>query len=212
VASPSRTDRRIRLIWALSLTLTAAAWACGVANSGGVAGQREALKGVSRWGTPAVFTPAHSSAGAAVRDFFGVRPPARQPLEFSHQLHLSKGAVCTDCHVGVEQGPVAGLPSVPICMICHSQIATDRPLIQQITQLSEKGRDLEWQRVYGWAPEPHVRFEHAPHIRAKVECTTCHGNLAEQTVAERAVEMDMAFCVNCHKGRQASNDCLTCHF
>jgi hypothetical protein len=28
----------------------------------------------------------------------------------------------------------------------------------------------------------------------------------------RAVEMDMAFCVNCHKQKQASNDCLTCHY
>ena len=78
--------------------------------------------------------------------------------------------------------------------------------------LLEKGLDFEWQRVYGWAPEAHVRFEHAPHIRAKVECSTCHGDQAAQTVAERAVNMDMAFCVNCHKTRQASNDCLTCHF
>ena len=58
----------------------------------------------------------------------------------------------------------------------------------------------------------HVRFEHAPHIRAKVECSTCHGNQVEQTVARRAVNMDMQFCVNCHKQKQASNDCLTCHY
>jgi len=24
--------------------------------------------------------------------------------------------------------------------------------------------------------------------------------------------MDMQFCVNCHKQKQASNDCLTCHY
>jgi hypothetical protein len=26
------------------------------------------------------------------------------------------------------------------------------------------------------------------------------------------VDMDMAFCVNCHREKQASNDCLTCHY
>ena len=68
-------------------------------------------------------------------------------------------------------------------MICHSQIATDRPLIQQMTAMYEKGLDFQWRRVYDYAPESHVRFEHAPHIRAKVECSTCHGNQAEQTAA-----------------------------
>jgi predicted CXXCH cytochrome family protein len=97
-------------------------------------------------------------------------------------------------------------------MICHSQIATDKPLIQKLTDLQAKGLDLNWNRVYDYAPSAHVRFEHAPHIRAKVECSTCHGNQAAQTVAQRMVEMDMGFCVNCHKQKQASNDCLTCHY
>jgi hypothetical protein len=167
----------------------------------------------SRWGTPPVFTPARSSFGQAFREFMGSHPTeVAQPFDFSHQIHLSKGAQCTDCHTGVEQGARAGLPSINTCMICHSQIATDRPLIQQITDMQAKGVDLNWNRVYNYFPESHVRFEHAPHIRAKVECSTCHGNQAEQTVARRAVNMDMAFCVNCHKQKQASNDCLTCHY
>ena len=57
-----------------------------------------------------------------------------------------------------------------------------------------------------------MRFNHAPHIRAKVDCATCHGNIAEQTVAQRNVDLTMGFCVNCHNEKKASNDCLTCHF
>lgn len=147
-----------------------------------------------------------------MRAFFGIRPEARQPLAFSHQLHLSQGARCIDCHVGVEQGPVAGLPGVNTCLICHSQIATDRPIIQQMTAAAEQGLDLAWQRVYGYPREAHVRFEHAPHVRATIDCATCHGNMTRQTVAERVVEMDMGFCVNCHRARRASNECLTCHY
>ena len=191
----------------------AAGWACGVvSNSGRSASDEQARTVLSRWGTPSVFTPARKSAGDAVRAFFDIRPEPRQPLAFSHQMHLSKGAQCIDCHGGVDKGPVAGIPGLSTCMICHSQIATDRPLIQQITAMSEKGLDLSWQRVYLFQPEAHVRFEHAPHIRAKVACANCHGDVTQQTVAVKAVDMSMAFCVNCHKAKQASNDCLTCHY
>ena len=159
-----------------------------------------------------MFTTAHRSVGDAFRAFFDLRDTPQQPFPFSHQIHLEKQLVCTDCHEGVERGPRAGLPSINTCMICHSQVATDRPLIQQLAAMQEKGVDLAWQRVYDYQREAHVRFDHAPHIRAKVECSTCHGNQAQQQVAVRAVNMDMAFCVNCHKSKQASNDCLTCHY
>ena len=97
-------------------------------------------------------------------------------------------------------------------MICHNTIAASRPRIQQIAQMREKGIDLAWQRVYGYTEQAHVRFNHAPHIRAKVECSTCHGNIAQQTVAQRNVDLNMGFCVNCHREKNAPTDCLTCHF
>lgn len=161
-----------------------------------------------------VFTPAHQTFAGAVRDFFGIRPTPRQPIPFPHKTHIAKGLGCTDyCHEGATKGPIAGLPSVKTCMICHDAIATDRPLIQTVTkQYAERKLDLPWQRVYGYAPQAHVRFNHAPHIRAKVECSTCHGHVAEQTVAERNVDLNMGFCVDCHRQKEVSVDCLTCHF
>ena len=98
------------------------------------------------------------------------------------------------------------------CLICHNAIATDRPRIKQITAMREKGIDLAWQRVFGYTPQAHVKFNHAPHIRAQLECATCHGNIGEQTVAQRNVELTMGYCVNCHNARKVSTDCLTCHF
>ena len=112
----------------------------------------------------------------------------------------------------VEKGPIAGIPSVKTCMICHSQIATDRPLIKQVTAYSDKGIESPWQRVYGFTRESHVRFNHAPHVRASVACASCHGDVAKQTVAERSVDHSMGFCVNCHREKKAPNDCLTCHY
>ncbi len=159
-----------------------------------------------------VFTPAHQSAGEAAREFFGMRAVAVQPIPFPHKTHIAKKAECVDCHESVEKGPIAGIPSVKTCMICHSQIATDKPLIKQVTGYADKGIEIPWQRVYGFTREAHVRFNHAPHIRASVECATCHGDVANQTVAERVVDHNMGFCVNCHKAKNASNDCLTCHY
>jgi hypothetical protein len=163
--------------------------------------------------TQSVFTPARATIADATRDFFGVRPAATQPIPFPHKTHIEKGLACTEyCHESVTKGPVAGLPSVKTCMICHDAIATDRPLIQQITAIQKTGRDLAWQRVYGYPQTAHVHFNHAPHIRANVDCATCHGDIKSQTVAQRNVDLNMGFCVNCHRQKNASNDCWTCHF
>jgi hypothetical protein len=161
-----------------------------------------------------VFTTARASFGEALEDFIA-RHPTRpeQPVEFPHNVHVGKKIGCTEyCHEPVTTGPVAGLPSVRTCMICHNAIAVDRPRIRQITAMRDRGEDFVWRRVFDYTPEAHVRFNHAPHIRAKVECTTCHGPIGEGTVAERNVDMDMGFCVNCHNERKAPVDCLTCHF
>ena len=162
-----------------------------------------------------IFTPAHSTNMAAVRAFFGIRASAEQPIPFPHRTHIEKAKLkCTEtCHESAEKGPAAGIPSVKTCMICHDSIATDRALIVKITNdYYKKGIDLPWERVYGFTPEAHVRFNHAPHIRAKVDCASCHGDVAHMTVAERRVDHTMGFCVDCHREKKASNDCLTCHF
>jgi len=160
-----------------------------------------------------VFSPAHPTVSAAFADFFGRRPAAEQPFPFPHDTHVAKRVGCTEyCHVSVADGPIAGLPSVKTCMTCHNQIATDRPLIQRLAALEQDGIDLGWQRVYGYTPSAHIRFNHAPHVRAKVDCTSCHGNVAQQMTAERVVDLNMGFCVNCHKEKQASVDCLSCHY
>jgi hypothetical protein len=160
-----------------------------------------------------VFTPGHATVAGAVNDFLNLRPVATQPIAFPHRTHVANKIMCTEyCHEGAVKGPVAGLPGVKTCMICHDSIATDRPLIRTVADYQKRGIDISWQRVYGYAQEAHVRFNHAPHLRANVDCATCHGNIGQQTVAERNLDLKMGFCVDCHKRKQAPNECLTCHF
>ena len=159
-----------------------------------------------------VFSPAHRTVFDALREFLGYRSKPVQPIAFTHKVHLANGLKCVDCHVGVDTGPEPRIPGVSTCMTCHIAIATDKPEIKKVAAYQARGEDIPWQRVYGFEPESHVRFNHAPHIRAGVDCSTCHGDMTKATVAERTVNHTMGFCVTCHNQRKASVDCVTCHF
>lgn len=182
------------------------------------AGARAALpaapRPVQRPGAPnsEVFTPAHRTVLGAVKDFFGWHRIPVQPIAYTHKVHLANGMHCTDCHVGVDTGPDARIPNVQLCMTCHSVIDTDNPEIKKIAAYYGRGELIPWQRVYDYPAEAHVKFNHAPHIRAGVDCKACHGDMTQQTVAVRSVNLTMGYCIDCHKQKQASIDCTTCHF
>ena len=159
-----------------------------------------------------VFTPAHSSAVDALLDFLSWKPAPVQPIAFPHKTHLANGLMCETCHMGVAQGPSAGIPDVRFCMSCHSVIAKDRPEIKKVAAYLARGEDIPWQRVYDYSATAHVRFNHAPHIRAGVQCASCHGDMTQQTVATRVVNLNMGYCLTCHTQRNAPVDCTTCHF
>ncbi|MBI2150497.1 MAG: cytochrome c3 family protein [Acidobacteria bacterium] len=166
-----------------------------------------------RWSSPA-FTTAHPTYTDAAKHFLNVRPRPVQPIDFPHNVHtIDIGVGCEDCHSGVTRGALAGIPSIHVCMSCHEDIgdAADSR-IQALRDHAKRGEDMAWQRVYGFLEESHVRFRHSPHVRAAVECATCHGDVNRMTVAERAVDHTMGFCINCHREKQASNDCLVCHY
>jgi hypothetical protein len=182
------------------------------------------LLGVAAPGSPApvpgpppdpaagVFTPAHSSAVDALLDFLSWRAEPVQPIAFPHKTHLANGLMCETCHMGVTQGAVAGIPDVRFCMSCHIVIAKDRPEIKKVAGYLARGEDIPWQRVYDYSQSAHVRFNHAPHIRAGVQCSSCHGDMTQQTTASRVVNLNMGYCLTCHKQRNVSVDCQTCHF
>jgi Cytochrome c7 and related cytochrome c len=159
-----------------------------------------------------IFTPAHPSFGAALVDFFSIRPAPVQPIAFTHQVHLANNLTCQVCHTAVAQGPQAGIPSAKFCMACHLVIAADKPEVQKLAAYVARGEDVPWQRVYDYSPTSHVRFNHAPHIRAEVDCANCHGDMTQQTVAVKAVNLTMGACVACHQERKAPLDCQTCHY
>ena len=187
------------------LAASAAVWFAQAGNS--VQSQGEGSS------TDAIYSPAHPSMSDAVRHFFGIRSKAVQPIAFVHRVHVEVAELdCLDCHITAGRGPQASIPDIRTCWTCHEMILPDHPEIKKLRAYHESGQDIPWQRVWGWPEEAHVRFNHAPHIRAEVECATCHGDVAQMTVATRTLDHTMGFCLDCHKQRDVSNDCVICHY
>lgn len=136
----------------------------------------------------------------------------QQPIAYSHQKHIALGLQCLDCHSMADIGPAATLPSVAKCMLCHTMAATDNPEVKKIAAYAAKGMEIPWVRVYGFEPHAFVRFNHAAHIHAKVECATCHGDMTKVDTASKLVNHNMGTCLSCHRQKGAPQDCATCHY
>lgn len=137
---------------------------------------------------------------------------AAQPVQFPHKTHSKLGMDCVDCHIGADTRAVAGIPSVRQCMLCHQKLAKDKPEVKKVIDYAAKGREIPWERVYGFHSDAMVMFRHAPHARAKITCARCHGDMTQATVAVKAVSLNMGSCLTCHRQMKASQDCAACHY
>ncbi|MBI4549170.1 MAG: cytochrome c3 family protein [Ignavibacteriae bacterium] len=137
-----------------------------------------------------------------------------QPLEYSHKAHVeSAGMKCTDCHFYVDKMASASIPSLEVCQTCHNDepVSTSPEEVKLLSYVKE-GKEIPWRQVYE-VPD-HVYFSHRRHvIDGELDCSECHGNMAELTksVSYQAIPMTMKNCLDCHKQRKVTTDCLACH-
>ena len=137
--------------------------------------------------------------------------PFAQPIAFSHANHVTDvGLHCQMCHVYARRGPVAGIPSVETCAGCHEQVLSDRPEIQKVLEYWKNEEPIPWVRVHD-LPD-YTRFSHKRHVLGGVDCAECHGNVGQMEAAVQVESLTMGWCVTCHEEREASLDCLTCHY
>ena len=137
---------------------------------------------------------------------------ADQPIAYSHKQHLAMGLQCLDCHSGADTGSSASIPSVRKCMLCHAKLGTGNPEVKKVIAYSTSKREIPWRRVYGFPRESLVKFQHAPHARAGIECARCHGDMTQATTAQPLVKHTMGSCLSCHRQYKASEDCAACHY
>ena len=123
-------------------------------------------------------------------------------LPFSHNVHVEKvGVQCLFCHSDALRSPQASLPSIEKCMICHASITVDgveeQARVAQVVATFEENRRVQWPDVY--KQPDFVYFSHRPHIAKGVSCQTCHGEVQKMDLVEKTVEMNMGFCLDCHR-------------
>ncbi|HEX9635947.1 MAG TPA: cytochrome c3 family protein [Acidobacteriota bacterium] len=138
------------------------------------------------------------------------QPAPEQPIAFSHKLHAGDYRIaCEYCHSGARRSAVAGVPSLERCLGCHRIVAYDRPEIGKLAAQVERREPLAWVKVTD-VPD-FVRFNHRPHVRAGVACQACHGPVETMERVSRFSSLEMGWCLDCHRERGASVDCLVCH-
>ena len=133
----------------------------------------------------------------------------QQPVAFSHALHAEAGLDCLYCHSAARLSPQAGIPPLATCIGCHRR-ATDQPELLKVQDYWQRQQPIPWVRVHRL---PHfTRFSHKRHIRAGVECLSCHGPVDRMERVEQVSSLKMGWCVSCHEAQRADKDCLVCHY
>ena len=71
-----------------------------------------------------------------------------QRVPFSHKHHAGElGIDCRFCHVGVETGANAIVPTTQVCMTCHSQMWTNAQMLAPLRQSLATGTPMMWSRI-----------------------------------------------------------------
>jgi hypothetical protein len=163
-----------------------------------------------------------------------------QPIAFSHRLHAGEmGIDCLFCHTGAERSRHAGFPSVSTCFSCHEFVrgrwdsvragdTTPSAEIEKVIRAYALGETeaLAWVKVHNLAD--FVYFDHARHTQGGVACARCHGEVETMERVRQTVDMNMGWCVDCHRQEnvrlntgvtideyieeRAGIDCAKCHY
>jgi len=137
-------------------------------------------------------------------------PPPVQPIPFSHKQHAGDLKLnCNMCHANKDPGEIMGVAAATVCMQCHSSVKTNSPAIQKLSAAAKDNRPVKWARVY--EIPAYVTFSHRTHLSAGAACADCHGQVAQRDQLFREADISMGGCMNCHREKNASNDCTFCH-
>ncbi len=139
--------------------------------------------------------------------------PEIQPIAFNHAIHVQGEEMeCAECHQA-ETSVRAGFPSTNDCYKCHRKPQGESPEEPKVRAYRKARKSMPFKaanRNVG-----HVYFSHRAHVTfAAMSCRECHGDVGSQTQpvrAPRAALHSMAACMDCHKERGASLECLVCH-
>jgi Zn ribbon nucleic-acid-binding protein len=197
----------------LSLLVLFALWAPSHFSTPRVAAFTQNSTGTAT-NSPAQNNPANSSStttqqAASASQAEALRGPV-QPVPFSHQEHAGTLKMpCQYCHTPSRSGETLLIPRAQFCMQCHQTVGTDNPGVQKLAQYANMDRTIPWVRIYELPS--FVSFSHKVHLQHGATCEECHVQVAQRIRLYKESDISMATCVNCHREKQGSTGCSTCH-
>lgn len=147
---------------------------------------------------------------------FHLKAGPKEPIPFSHRVHAGKeGIACVLCHDSVMNEHRAGMPPLETCMLCHSRLLVTFPPIRDLRDHYYGQKPVYWTRT-AWAGGGNllpdfVYFNHSVHINRSIDCGHCHGPVDRMDRIVPIQELNMGFCITCHRHYNATHDCFTCH-
>jgi hypothetical protein len=130
-----------------------------------------------------------------------------QPIPFSHKLHAGDNKIaCLYCHSAAEKSRHASIPSVNVCMNCHTVVKPDSPWIQKVQQAYAENKPIEWVRIHE-LPD-YVYFPHKRHVAKGVACQACHGPVQDMAKVYQYAPLTMGWCMECHRGQTTPRNVL----
>ena len=131
-------------------------------------------------------------------DFADVGYRPEQPVPFSHKLHAGQLQIhCQYCHAGVEKSAHSPVPTTQTCMNCHTAVQAESPKLKLVRDSYESGSPISWVRIHK-VPD-YAHFNHSRHIRAQIDCKSCHGPVEEMGVVSQYKPLSMGWCLDCHR-------------
>lgn len=126
-----------------------------------------------------------------------------QPIAFSHKQHAGDMKInCNYCHTGAYKSKQSNIPSLNICMNCHTHVTEGsrfgKDEIAKVVKAYNDGTPIKWVRVHNLPDLAY--FNHSQHTTvAGIECQKCHGPIEEMDIVRQHSPLTMGWCINCHR-------------
>jgi hypothetical protein len=82
-------------------------------------------------------------------------------------------------------------------MVCHVALKNTTDLMKLVVASYDNNIPIKWLRV-NRVPD-YTKFSHSRHIRAMIDCSSCHGSVETMDSIYQAKAITMSWCLNCHR-------------
>jgi hypothetical protein len=82
-------------------------------------------------------------------------------------------------------------------MNCHSVLFKDVAYLEPVRESYRTDKSIEWVKVHRLAD--YVYFNHSIHVSKGVGCSTCHGTVNQMPLIFQASNLQMQWCLDCHR-------------